>query len=134
MVFYKKLPIYNPQKTLGKKNHSKGREKTNANNNYGDFNFVDNSEELGDMKHPKSILQFEKPHPSVSLHPTQKNSDLCMWLLRTYTNEGAIVLDNCMGSGTTAVAALNTNRKFIGFETEPAYIEIANKRIDDLAK
>ena len=66
MVFYKKLPQYNPQKTLGKKNHSKGKPKEYQNNNYGEFGFIDNSEELGDMKHPKSILTFEKPHPSVS--------------------------------------------------------------------
>jgi site-specific DNA-methyltransferase (adenine-specific) len=80
--------------------------------------------------YPTSVLQV--PNESKTEHPTQKPVSLFEYLIKTYTNEGNIVLDNCMGSGTTAVAALNTNRKFIGFETEPAYIEIANKRIDDL--
>lgn len=132
LVFYKKLPTYNPQKFKGNKNHSKGKAKETANNNYGDFNFVDNSEELGDMKHPKSILEFEKPHPSISVHPTQKPVDLFEWLIKTYTNENEIVLDSCIGSGTTAVAAENCKRNWIGFETESEYIEVANKRLDNL--
>ena len=87
----------------GKPNHSKGKPKETANNNYGKFDFVDNKEELGDMKHPTSILRFQKPHPS-KMHPTEKNVECCEWLIKTFTNEGEIVLDNCMGSGTTAVA------------------------------
>ena len=130
MVFYKKLPTYNPQKTLGNKNHSKGTPKKNQNNNYGEFDFVDNAESLGDLKHPKSILTFEKPHPSKSIHPTQKPIALMEWLIKTYTNEGDIVLDNCMGSGTTAIACVNTNRKFIGFELDKDYFDIANERIE----
>jgi site-specific DNA-methyltransferase (adenine-specific) len=129
MVFYKKLPQYNPQKTLGKKNHSKGVKKENENNNYGEFGFVDNSEKLGDMKHPKSIITFSKPHPSVSVHPTQKPVELCEYLIKTYTNEGETVLDNCMGSGTTAIACINTNRNYIGFELDKHYCDIANERI-----
>lgn len=132
VVFYKKLPKYNPQKTKGKKNHSKGREKESSNNNYGDFGFVDNSEELGEMKHPKSIITFEKPHPSIAVHPTQKPVELFSWLIKTYTDEDEIVLDNCIGSGTTAVACELNNRKWIGFETQEEYIEVANKRIDRL--
>lgn len=131
MVFYKKLPKYTPQKFKGKKNHSKGKEKETANNNYGEFNFVDNSEELGDMKHPKSIIEFEKPHPSISIHPTQKPVELCEWLINSYTQEGEIVLDNCIGSGTTAVACKNTNRNYIGFENDNTYYEIATKRIKE---
>lgn len=69
---------------------------------------------------------------SKKLHPTQKPVALFEYLIKTYTNEGEIVLDNCMGSGTTAVAAIKTNRRFIGFETEAKYIEIANKRLQDL--
>lgn len=136
MIFYKKLPTYNPQKVLGNKNHSKGIEKTNLNNNYSEFNFVDNSEELGDMKHPKSILRFEKPHPSVSVHPTQKSSEICEWLIRTYTNPNTTILDNCLGSGTTAVATINVGegRNFIGIEQEWEYCEIANKRIEEAKK
>ena len=128
-VFYKKQPTYNPQKLKGKPNHSKGKPKANANNNYGEFDFVDNKDILGDMKHPTSILRFAKPHPSIALHPTQKSVECCEWLIRTYTNEGDIVLDNCIGSGTTMVACVNTNRSYIGFEKDEKYFNIANERI-----
>lgn len=128
-VFYKKLPTYNPQKVLGKKNHSKGSPREYQNNNYGEFYFIDNSEELGNLKHPKSILTFEKPHPSVCKHPTQKPVPLMEYLIKTYTNEGETVLDNCMGSGTTGVACVNTGRNFIGMELEQEYFDIAAQRI-----
>ena len=65
-----------------------------------------------------------------SLHPTQKPVALFEYLIRTYTNDGETVLDNCMGSGTTAIACLNTNRKFIGFELDKGYFDIANERIN----
>jgi site-specific DNA-methyltransferase (adenine-specific) len=80
--------------------------------------------------YPKSVLKFDCE--SKPVHPTQKPVALFEYLIRTYTNEGEIVLDNCMGSGTTAVAALKSNRKFIGFEIESKYIEIANKRIESI--
>ena len=130
LVFYKKLPAYNPQKTLGKKNHSKGVEKENENNNYGEFGFVDNSEKLGNMKHPKSIITFSKPHPSISIHPTQKPVDLFEYLIKTYTNKDETVLDNCMGSGTTAIACLNTDRQYIGFELDETYHKLSLERIE----
>lgn len=66
-----------------------------------------------------------------SLHPTQKPVALLEYLIKTYTNEGDLVLDNCMGSGSTGVACLNTNRKFIGIEKDDNYFEIAKKRIDE---
>ena len=128
-VFYKKPPVYNPQKFTGNKNHSKGVKKNNANNNYGDFDFVDNSDILGDKKFPVSILRFPKPHPSVCSHPTQKPVELLEWLIKTYTNEGEIVLDNCMGSGSTGIACKHTDRKFIGIELYKEYFDIAKERI-----
>ena len=79
---------------------------------------------------PHNVLEFPNVTGKQALHPTQKPVELFEYLIKTYTVEGEIVLDNCMGSGTTAVAALKTNRRFIGFETEPKYIEIANKRIE----
>ena len=79
-------------------------------------------------KNPQSIIVFPKPNKAV--HPTQKPVALFEYLIRTYTNEGEIVLDNCMGSGTTAVATLNTGRFFIGIEKEPKYCEIARKRVE----
>ena len=128
-IFYKKQPTYNPQKVKGSPNHSKGKPKDCVNNNYGDFEFVDNSKELGDMKHPVSIVRFSKPHPSVSVHPTQKPVELLEWIIKTYTNEGDIVLDNCMGSGSTGVACVNTGRSFTGIELSKEYYDIAQTRI-----
>ena len=76
-------------------------------------------------------MRFQKIHPSIAVHPTQKSVELCEWLIKTYTNEGETILDNCMGSGTTAVAAIRTKRNFIGFELQKEYFDIANKRIKD---
>jgi len=131
-VFYEKLPTYNPQKIKGKKNHSKGSMKTEINNNYGKYGKQDNTEILGDMKHPKSIITFQKPHPSKSLHPTQKSLELFEWLIRTYTNEGDLVLDNCIGSGTTAIACVQTKRDFIGIELLEEYCKKARARLDSV--
>lgn len=137
MVFYKKLPTYNPQKIKGKPCHTKGKVvgKMNDaqlnNNNYRDFKCVETE---GDMKFPTSILEFSKPHPSISVHPTQKPVELLEWLIKTYTNEGETVLDNCMGSGSTGVACVNTNRKFIGIELDTSYYEIAKQRVDNTYK
>ena len=130
-VFYKKSPTYNPQKSKGKPCHSKGKPKENKNNNYGSFNFVDNSKELGDMKHPTSIITVSKPHPSKMVHPTQKPVDLLECLIKTYTNEGELVLDNCMGAGSTGVACQNTGRKFIGIELDDKYFEISKSRLNE---
>ena len=66
---------------------------------------------------------------SKNLHPTQKPVSACEYFIKTYTNEGELVLDNCIGSGTTAVACINTNRHFLGFELEKEYFELACKRI-----
>lgn len=132
-IFYKKLPTYNPQKVKGSKNHSKGKVKEiDVNNNYGNHSFVDNSELLGDMKNPISIVTFSKPHPSTCVHPTQKPVELLEYLIKTYTNENETVLDNCMGSGSTGVACVNTNRNFIGIELDDSYFKIAKERICEL--
>lgn len=83
-----------------------------------------------EKRYPVTLLTYSKSkQEDFTLHPTQKPVALFEYLIRTYTNEGEIVLDNCIGSGTTAVAAINTNRQFIGIEREPEYVEIANKRI-----
>ena len=78
--------------------------------------------------YPKSILRFGR---EVGFHPTQKPVSLCEYLIKTYTNDGETVLDNCMGSGTTGVACANTRRKFIGIELDTGYCDIAMKRIQD---
>ena len=132
MVFYKKLPTYNPQKVKGSPCHKKGKVvgKTNdsqlKNNNYGNFKCVETE---GDLKFPTSVLEFAKPHPSITCHPTQKSVELLEWLVKTYSNEGDIILDSCMGSGTTGIACKNLNRKFIGIELDDNYFEVAKERI-----
>ena len=134
-IFYKKPPIYNPQKIKGSPCHSRGtavnkskEEYSETHTNYGLYKAVETE---GDMKYPTSILQFSKKHASKMLHPTEKALELCEWLIKTYTNEGQIVLDNCMGSGTTGEASLNTNRKFIGIELDDKYFKIAENRVDN---
>jgi site-specific DNA-methyltransferase (adenine-specific) len=85
---------------------------------------------ISEYRYPKTLLRFSNASQKDKLHPTQKPVDLFAYLIRTYTNEGELVLDNCMGSGTTAVAAVRSNRNFIGFETEPDYVRIANQRLE----
>ena len=127
-IFYKKQPVYNPQMV-------KREEKNKRNNNpelkhkqrgvFGKSEMT-NGDSSKDYGLPKSILKFNR---EVGLHPTQKPVTLFEYLVKTYTNEGETVLDNCIGSGTTAIAALNTNRSFIGIEKEKEYVDIANERI-----
>ena len=131
-VFYKHLPTYNPQFTQGKPLHSKGtayQTKELTNNNYGDFKTTDDDRVGSTEKYPTSIMKFQKPHPSVCVHPTQKPVALLEYLVKTYTNEGDTVLDNCMGSGSTGVACQNTNREFIGMELDEKYYKIACERL-----
>lgn len=83
-----------------------------------------------EYKNPINILQFQKIRKG-SLHPTQKPVDLLEYLIKTYTNEGDVVLDNCMGSGSTGVACVNLDRDFIGIELNEEYFEIASNRIKE---
>lgn len=130
-VFYDKPPTYNPQKFKGAPNHSKGTSQKNTNNNYGKFEIVDNRELLGDMKHPRSIWTFSKPHPSKMVHPTEKPIECIEYIIKTYTNEGDLVLDNCMGSGTTCVGCANLNRNFIGIELQEEFFDISVQRVKE---
>jgi len=81
-------------------------------------------------RYPTSVLTFKTDKQKEAYHPTQKPVALLEYLIRTYTNEGDLVLDNCMGSGSTAVAAINTNRRFIGMELEDHYFEVAARRVE----
>jgi len=83
-----------------------------------------------DSWYPKTILTFSGGNGLNKLHPTQKPVALFEYLIKTYTNEGDLVLDNCAGSGTTGVACKNLNRKYILIEKEPEYIDIINKRLN----
>ncbi|MCQ2075953.1 MAG: site-specific DNA-methyltransferase [Bacteroidaceae bacterium] len=132
-IFYKKLPVYNPQFTVGKPLHSKGTSylnKEHVNQNYGKFHMADDSRKGSTDKYPTSIIRFQKPHPSIAQHRTEKSIECLEWLIKTYTNENETILDNCMGSGSTGVACQNTNRNFIGIELDDKYFDIAKKRIN----
>ena len=132
-VFYPGKATYNPQMRQclpSERNHSRGRAdgESVANRCYGDFTY--NKQDITDLKYPTSILQFPRDHSKQGmLHPTQKPIDLMRYLVRTYSNEGYTVLDNCMGSGTTLVAAIMEGRKYIGIEKQKKYYEIAEQRI-----
>jgi len=128
VLVFGNVPYY-PQKTEGNKSHSKGKPKAGANNNYGDYGFVDNSEEAGTLKYPTSILTFSRPHPSKAIHRTEKPIELMEYLVKTYSKENALILDPFLGSGTTAVAAKKLGRHFLGFEIEQKYVDVANERI-----
>lgn len=126
LVFYRQQPTYNPQFTEGS-TYSRTRKHTS--DNYGAQ--AENKTESDGRRYPTSILAV--PHQRNSGgHPTQKPVALMEYLIRTYTNEGDTVLDNCMGSGTTGVACVNTGRKFIGMEKEPEYFAMAYQRIYSL--
>ena len=132
-IFYKKLPIYNPQFTEGKPLHGKGKsymDKELKNQNYGQFHATEDIRKGSIEKYPTSILRFPKPHPSIAKHRTEKSIECLEWLIKTYTNEGNIVLDNCMGAGSCGIACKNTNRDFIGIELDENYFNIAKERIE----
>ena len=126
LIFYKKPPIYNPQMEKGK---PYTLERNTFTVNYGKQVDMVRTENTGE-RYPLTILKFKRD--KEKLHPTQKPVALLEYLIKTYTNEGEIVLDNCMGSGSTGVACLNTNRKFMGIEKDDKYFDIACNRINRL--
>lgn len=123
LVFYKKLPTYNPQFTKGKPYQCKSGK---GSSNYREQISV--VTENNGIRYPLSVIEFRS---DKGQHPTQKPVALCEYLIKTYTNEGETVLDNCMGSGTTAIACINTNRNYMGFELDKHYCDIANERIKE---
>lgn len=142
-VFYKSLPAYNPQYTDGEPNHSRGNGKHKETNRcYGKYSADYNGRTYESVprvkstvpegkKLPRSIISIKKEHESTVFHPTQKAVALLEYLIKTYSNEGDTILDNCMGSGSTGVACVNTKRSFIGIELNEEYFKIAEKRIKE---
>ena len=124
LVFYKHLPTYNPQMTVGRPYTCKRgvRNSTNYRPDIPAWTTVNQGD-----RYPRTVLEFKYDLPK--LHPTQKPVALFEYMIRTYTNPGETVLDNCMGSGTTGVACVRSERDFIGFELDAKYFEIAQKRI-----
>jgi site-specific DNA-methyltransferase (adenine-specific) len=131
LIFSKNRTVYNPQKWKiddrfidRRKTFNKA---VNTNTSYGDHGVKSRKIDDG-IRFPLSVISCNS-HWSKGMHPTQKPVSLFEYLIRTYTNEGETVLDNCIGSGTTAIAAINTKRKFIGIEKDFDYWELATERV-----
>lgn len=137
LIFYKKQPVYNKQMVdTGIPQHSVKKHRTS---NDGIAPNLAMTKEYGGstLRNPSSILPascVRGNSKEKTSHPTQKPVALLEYLIKTYTNEGDVVLDNTMGSGSTGVAAMNTNRLFFGIEKDDKYFDIAEKRIEDAAK
>lgn len=127
------MPRYNPQMRKVEPFKTRRGQKLESNKNISDHYGVRATQESisSDEKYPTTDLYFSSGARFKSKHPTQKPVALMEYLIRTYTNEGDMVLDNCMGSGTTGVACVNTGRNFIGMEKEAKYFAIAYERIHD---
>lgn len=131
LVFSKKPPRYFPQMVAGKPNHKQGSSTVNKSDTR---NISGRSpDDLSGLKYPKTILDFPKHSSQVGLHPTQKPVALFEYLINTYSEIDDLVLDNCIGSGTTAIAAINTSRRWIGMESDQIYYDRAKKRIAEHA-
>lgn len=134
-IFYKKQCTYNPQmvKYEGKPRSNKVKDgKLGALTDQQEkkvFEYKDNG-----WRYPTQVWKFQRDCLTSNLHPTQKPIALLEELIRTFTNENDIVLDSCMGSGSTGVAALNLNRSFIGIELDERYFNIAKERIEDVER
>lgn len=129
LVFYKKAPTYNPQKTTGhtrKRSLVEQRRGVAGSPSYGSYEATnyDSTE-----RYPRSVQEFPTDRQKSALHPTQKPVALMEYLIKTYTNPGELVLDNAIGSGTTAVAAQNTGRDFIGMEKDIVSFDKAWERV-----
>lgn len=136
LIYYKNQCTYNPQKTTGHKPVNKFTNRsivTNKHTNYGKVS-KDISGGGNTDRFPRSVLKYSSDRQKQKVkgftHPTQKPVALFEYLIKTYTNEGDVVLDNCMGSGTTAIAAINTGRNWIGIEQDEKYYNLAKERIE----
>lgn len=129
-IFYKHLPTYNPQMRTGFKKYIRKASATKSKNYRLNPNYVNNKKTITDKRYPIDVVEFSKDNAN-RLHPTQKPVALLEYLIKTYTNEGEVVLDNVMGSGSTGIAALKNNRDFIGMELDREYFNIAQDRINN---
>ena len=126
LVFYDKIPTYNEQKTSGEP-YKINRKAQYSENSY---NSQKPNKKINDgFRHARSVFKVSNPRIKGG-HPTQKPNELLEILIKTYSNENDVVLDCCMGSGSTGVAALNLRRKFIGIEKEMKYYDLSKKNIE----
>ena len=130
LVFYKKLPTYHPQKTTGHKPANAYTKHTGDGTNYGKTKSGITGGGQTD-RHPTSILKFPvlNNDNESKFHPTQKPVPLYEWLIKTYSNEGDTILDNCSGAGTLAFACLNQRRNFICMEQDETYYKESKERL-----
>ena len=128
LVFYRKPPLYNPimTKSVRKVSTVVHRRNSKTGDSYGKYKPISYD---SDTRYPRSVLHFATDKQKSALHPTQKPIALLEYLIRLYTDKNDIVLDNCMGSGSTGVACMRTGRKFIGIELDEKYFQIAQDRI-----
>lgn len=126
LIFYEQLPTFNAQKTYGHKPVNPYKKHVEDGSNYGKTKIGIEGGGQTD-RYPRDVLYF--PMDELHLHPTQKPVALFEYLIKTYTNEGDLILDNCIGSGTTAEAATKLNRNFVGIEIEMDYIKISEERL-----
>ena len=129
-VFYKKQPTYNDLKFKVDEKYIDKR-KSIRDSYYKSEHYTGVMKRKADdgMRHPQSILPFNSVWRK-GMHPTEKPVELFEWLIKSYTNEEDLVLDSCIGSGTTAIACINTNRNYIGFEKEKTYYDMSLERIE----
>lgn len=134
LIFYKKQPTYNPQKRTGFKSVAKMQSKATTRQKretLGEFGKLDYAYSNTDgTRMPIDVLEIDNPNYK-SIHPTQKPVALFEYLIKTYTNENDLVLDNCSGSGTTAIACINANRRYICIEQNEEYIKRSRQRVQD---
>lgn len=128
-VFINGKNFYYPQMTKRDNTIKSGGNKPSASG--GSMGFTGEYKKVYDEKYPTTLLTFDKIRRGA-LHPTQKPVALCEYLIKTYSNEGNLVLDNCIGSGTTAVACKKLKRNFIGIELNEEYCKIAEKRLSEV--
>ena len=132
-VFYKKQCTYNPQmlKYNGKPRSNKVKQGILGRLTDSATKAVKEYKDTG-WRYPTQVWKFKRDCLKSNLHPTQKPVALLKELIKTFSNEGDTVLDNCMGSGSTGVACLNTGRRFIGIELDERYFEVAKKRLEEV--
>ena len=134
LVFYKTPPTYNPQKTNGHSPMHSAIKKIDVNNRsevYGDVKSETHCKGGATERFPRSVLIFKSDKQTSYIHSTQKPVKLFEYLIKTFTNEGALVVDNASGSGTTGIACINTNRKYKCIEKDKEYYESSVKRVKE---
>lgn len=140
LVFYRKLPTYNPQKTSGHTKRNSSVTKNDYVGRYKDRNYQASDVVMNEGgqtdRYPRSVLEIPVHNNDTKdkFHPTQKPINLMRYFIQTYTNEGDVVLDNAMGAGTTCIACVKENRKYIGIEKDEFYFNKAKERIANINK